>query len=139
VQRILPTIKQLDRQIVPEVIQFDLPSAVQRALPPVSGPYGDDTRPTALSFVKRFFQFYDNARDQLLNVYDPQAYFSLQITTLMPRHLMHQRQQQHGASARDVAMKEFGPYIKLSRNMMRNTDLGTAFAVLLAVYVADQV
>eukprot|EP00698_Gefionella_okellyi_P015901 TRINITY_DN4516_c0_g1_i1.p1 TRINITY_DN4516_c0_g1~~TRINITY_DN4516_c0_g1_i1.p1 ORF type:complete len:474 (-),score=108.76 TRINITY_DN4516_c0_g1_i1:836-2089(-) len=123
VPRAIPSLQVLDGQKVKPPISFGFPVQQERSVPASQPPYFDSehNKQLAYTFVKRFLQYYDNARDRLVNVYDERSAFSLNVSPLGPEAVKKPQQQQRGPQQhRD----HIGTYLTSSRNLLRCTDNG---------------
>lgn len=106
--KLFPRLVMLDGHIVQDASQIDTP----RLPLPVKQMFFENPEIQSISsnFLTPFFNLYDQDRSQLMQLYDGQSTFSLNVNTIAPRSL--QSGQQPG----------WGAYISFSRNLSKITS-----------------
>eukprot|EP00823_Brevimastigomonas_motovehiculus_P005749 TRINITY_DN4295_c0_g1_i1.p1 TRINITY_DN4295_c0_g1~~TRINITY_DN4295_c0_g1_i1.p1 ORF type:complete len:597 (-),score=136.60 TRINITY_DN4295_c0_g1_i1:238-2028(-) len=91
VSRRFPKLKLLDKQLIKQAIEFQLPSSIsgESLAPPTRGSFFDSETTATLctAFVIKYFQTYDSDSrgDSLVPVYAPTATFSLTVSADIPQ------------------------------------------------------
>lgn len=109
IMRLFPSLMMLDGVVVRT--EAEIQSRMLKLPMPVKQLFfeNDGIQGVVGPFLAQFLELYDNRRDDLLVLYDAQSTFSLSLCTASPRVLFSQN------------TANWGPYITLSRNMMKIT------------------
>ncbi|KAG0224597.1 nuclear mRNA export, poly(A)+RNA binding protein [Actinomortierella wolfii] len=122
ITKMFPSLQMLDQVPVAKIsfgigdISQETDKASKRLPAPVRRNFYDSpqTQATVEGFLTKFFELYDNNRAALMDIYDVNATFSLQVVTQTS-----QLSKKQGKSKSD----DLGDYIGYSRNLSRCKDL----------------